>query len=212
MPSSPLLIDNQYDQALDIFSYEIPSGASASNPSSLYPTYTKIGSVPANTQQPFAVAPRLQYLEFARQSDGLPLASIILDGSATAPGPTAVTTAGQTLTINSTNEKAALAAFAFYKSYKALPYSPNALQVNNIIIDNKTLMQQEDLLNTWFAANKTGFDYSNFASVTHWADTDPRAWVGTYYCYNPDPPKSSLPLVLPKTLYGELTIAADGAV
>jgi len=49
-------------------------------------------------------------------------------------------------------------------------------------------MQQEDLLNTWFAANKTGFDYSNFASATHWADTDPRAWVGTYYCYNPDPP------------------------
>src|ERR1039457_276062 len=133
MPSSPLLIDNQYDQALDIFSFEIPSGASASNPSSLYPTYTKIGSVPANKQQPFAVAPRLQYLEFARQSDGLPLASIILDGSATAPGPTAVTTAGQTLTINSTNEKAAIAAFAFYKSYKALPYSPNALQVNNII-------------------------------------------------------------------------------
>ena len=62
-------------------------------------------------------------------------------GNASA-GPTAVTTAGQTLTINSTNEKAALAAFAFYKSYKALPYSPNALQVNNIIIDNKTLMQQ----------------------------------------------------------------------
>jgi hypothetical protein len=156
MPSSPLRIVNQYSQALDIFLYDIPSGASPSNPSSLYPTYTKVGSVPAQTTQTYQPTQPVEYLEFARQSDGMPLASIITGGSAP-PGPSAVgNTSGATVIISLANEKAANAAFAFYKSYKALPYSPNALQVNNVLINNQNLMQQKDLLNKWVAVEKVG--------------------------------------------------------
>ena len=151
----------------------------------------------------------MEYLEFARQSDGLPLASIVTGGSVP-PQASALATISGTIIISSANETAANAAFAFYKSYKALPYSPNALQVNNIIINNQNLMQQKVLLNKWFADNKTGFDYSNFASITHWAENDVRAWVGTYYCYSPQPPESFIPLVLPKTLTGEVILAANG--
>jgi len=203
MPSFPLLINNQFDQNLDIFSYQIPSGASASNPSTLYPTYTKVGSVPAHSQQKYTPTDSPECLEFARQSDGFPLASIVTSGSAAASavGATNVS-AGSSVTITSANEQVANAALAFYKSYKALPYSPNALQVNNIIINAQNLLQQQGLLDKWFSDNNTGFNYSNFVSVAHWADNDARAWVGTYYCYSPEAPQLSKQLVLPQTLSG----------
>ena len=68
------------------------------------------------------------------------------------------------------------------------------------------------MLNQWFTTNKTGFDYSAFCSVLHWAENDGRAWIGTYYCYSPESPQLAANLVLPKTLTGQIVFAADGSV
>ncbi|MTI29193.1 hypothetical protein, partial [Xanthovirga aplysinae] len=41
-------ISNQLNQALDIFTFTVPSDASASDLNSMYPLYSKVGTVSAN--------------------------------------------------------------------------------------------------------------------------------------------------------------------
>ena len=72
-------IDNQYEEALDIFYYQAQAGASATNASSLYPLYVKAGTVAARTKEDFTPPDGASYLEFARQSDGFPVSSVVPD-------------------------------------------------------------------------------------------------------------------------------------
>jgi hypothetical protein len=47
--SSPVcIVVNRSDNDLDIYSFTVPKLASASDPNSLYPNYTKVGSAPKN--------------------------------------------------------------------------------------------------------------------------------------------------------------------
>src|SRR5687768_5769097 len=98
-------IDNKYNQRLDIYSYEVPAKATASDPNTLYPIYSKVGSIPANTKQDYTPEKSLVYLSFVRQSDGFPLKSAV----------TNILT-DTNVTISNSDETAATAAFAFYKS------------------------------------------------------------------------------------------------
>ena len=184
-PSQPVVnVINQFNEDLNIYTFTVPSGATTNDPSTMYPIYTLVGSAPANqttVYTPPASEP-LQYLNFARVSDGQPLASTvtnILNDS--------------TITITSGDLTKSQTAFAFYQAYVGSPYSPTSLQINEIILNVTDLTQQKQQLNTWFQSNNAGFDYSNFSAVTHWAENDVRAWSGPsgkpLYCYSPDTPK-----------------------
>ncbi len=153
MPNT-VYINNQLNQNLDIYTFTVPSGASVSNPETMYPIYTKVGTVNANdpkaTYIPSADNP-LENLSFAIQTTGLPVCNAvtnILGDTNIVIGTDAITNAQ--------------AAFGFYQSYKGSPYSPAALQINGIILDNTDLTQQQSLLNAWFKTNNYPFDYGLF--------------------------------------------------
>ncbi|MBU6953463.1 hypothetical protein [Hahella sp. HN01] len=204
MAANVVNIDNQYSEALDIYTFTVPSGASADSPSTMYPVYTKVDSVAANSKKTYTPSNPLENLSFARQSDGMPLLNQVTN----ILGDTNVTITADDLT-------SAQKAFAFYQAYKGSPYSPNALAVNDIILNNSDLTQQNQKLNQWFSDNNVGFDYNTFSSVSYWAENDVRAWAGseglTLYCYNPQPPQPMIPLVLPKDSSGQIILGADGS-
>ena len=155
--SNTVYINNQLNQNLDIYTFTVPSAASASDPQTMYPIYTKVSTVNANdpnaTYIPSADNP-LENLSFALQTNGMPVFNTVTN----LLGNTNVVISADAVTT-------AQAAFSFYQSYKGSPYSPTSLQINGIILNNPDLTQQQNLLNAWFTSNKYPFNYGLFSSV-----------------------------------------------
>ena len=197
-------VNNQLDIALDIYTFTVPSGATTSNPETMYPVYTKVGSAAANTTSTYNPSEPLEKLAFVKQDTGMPVAEAVTN-----------LLAESTVTITKDAPQTAQAALNFYTHYLGSPYSPQSLQFNDIILTQTDLTKQQDALNAWFKKNGMTFDYGLFSSVSYWADNDIRAWAGTsgktFYAYSPEPPKPIIPLVLPKNLVGEIQFNINGS-
>src|SRR4051812_44226035 len=77
MANNVVNVDNQFGQALDIYSFTVPQGASASDPSTLYPLYTKVGSAPANAKSVYTPTQALEDLTFVLVATGQPVATVV---------------------------------------------------------------------------------------------------------------------------------------
>ena len=194
---------NQTGQDLDIYRFAVPQGASAANPATLYPTYTKVGSAARNATTHYTPSEPIEDLAFALVTTGQPVATVVTDQ------------VGQTtVTITNASVTSGQKAFSFLQAYWGSPYSPASLALNDIVLTSTDLTQQQQQVNAWLTTNTDGFDYDLFAAVTYWAENDLRAWGGAHnaqlFCYDPAKPQPLIPLVLPTTSTGTISLKADG--
>jgi len=119
-----------------------------------------------------------------------------------------------TVTITNASVTSGQKAFSFLQAYWGSPYSPASLALNDIVLTSTDLTQQQQQVNAWLSTNTDGFDYDLFAAVTYWAENDLRAWGGAHnaqlFCYDPAKPQPLIPLVLPATSTGTISLKADG--
>ena len=191
---------NQTRNDLDIYTFTVPQGASAANPDTLYPSYTKVGTAARNATTRYTPSEPLEDLAFTLVDTGQPVATAVTN----LLGSTTVTITDADVT---SSEKA----FAFLKDFWGSPYSPVSLAFTDIIMNATDLTQEQQQVDAWLTANKEGFSYALFSAVMYWAENDIRAWGGpiglTLYCYNPAPPQPLIPLVLPNTSTGKIELS-----
>ncbi|TWI42436.1 hypothetical protein IP92_05412 [Pseudoduganella flava] len=195
-------VTNTLPQALTVYTTTTPpvSDPPSTDPDAYTPIYTVLGTVAANSENTLDTGTLLSRIVIARQSDSFPVKLFVPDILGPLTQPVSVGTAD----LDGTT-----AALKFYNDYIAQPYSPVALQFNEIVLDSANVGNLDAQVSALLVGNGyPGADYFGFSMVSYWANNALSAWPGTYYCYTVSSLNSD-GFIAPPVPAGTLTIA-DG--
>ncbi|GEM77083.1 hypothetical protein [Vibrio sagamiensis] len=167
-------------------------------PEDLQQTYTKIGTVKGNASASINIDEALARLVFARSDNQFPVGLWVPNFFA--PSGT------QSYTVTSESEEASNQAWAFYKMYIAEPYSPIALQFNEVLLNSDNIDTLNTQIDNFFSSTPyKGCSYFAFSIVSHWARNYLYGWSGVYYAY--EMPSDELGYVFPSELSATISVS-----
>ncbi|WAS91141.1 hypothetical protein [Nannocystis punicea] len=197
----PIQVTSTVGEALNVYTTmsQAPTNPPSSDPADYVPTYTLLGTVPANGVGNFTTDEPIARVVVTRQANEQPVKVSVAD--ALTPGSGSISVAPADLTV-------AQAGWTFYQNFSSQPFSPVALEFS-ALVENTPVAGLVDAAAAFFSQNDaSGVTMGLFTAIGYWASNQLYAFPGTYYCYEP-PPASSMGFILPKTQVGTLTIA-DG--
>lgn len=167
-------------------------------PEDFQQTYTQIGTVKGNASANINIGEALARLVFARSSDQFPVGLWV---------PNIIAPSGtQSYKVTSGSEESSKQAWAFYKKYIAEPYSPVALQFNEILLNADNIETLNTQIDNFFNSTPyKGCSYFAFSIVSYWAQNYLYGWSGVYYAY--EKPSDDLGYVFPDALSATISIS-----
>src|SRR5262245_12663167 len=120
-------VTNELSCALTVYTTRAkdPTDPPSTDPAAYVPIYTSIGTVPANGTATLDTGEVLSRVVIAREEDDFPIKLFVTEIF----GPSV-----QPVTVEASDLTNTQAAFSFYKDHIAQPYSPLALQFNEIVL------------------------------------------------------------------------------
>jgi hypothetical protein len=200
--SYPFTVDNSYGQSVTVYltTCQPVSDPPSTDSSAYLPIYTSLGTVESGSGS-FSTSEPIARVVIARSADQFPLKLAVVD---------ALNPPTQSVTVASADEAVTDSCWTFYKSFASQPYSPVALQFNDLILNNNDPTQLNTQVAAFFSQNGyPGVDFGTFSIVSYWATNSLYAFPGSYYCYQPQTANSQF--ILPTEVCAMLEIANGSA-
>lgn len=192
-------ITNSSKTELAFLKFIPPNSDNKINPKTFLPQYKVVGQCAPGKVFTYAPQQSLEVIKVATSNIHMPIKQVANN-----------VVSEVDVTISDNDVCTATTTFNYFRDYEGDPSAPLAKSINDILL-NKPAKQQAGLLNDYFKSVSAGFDYLSWLSITGWAETSPLPYVGTYYVYLRKPPKSYMPITLPKVL-AKVEIANDGSI
>ncbi|MCR4470417.1 hypothetical protein [Burkholderia sp. SCN-KJ] len=203
MATYPINITSTYGAAVNVYTTmsPTPTNPPSTDPSAYIPTYTLLGSVPADGTGHFTTDEPIARVVITRQTDEFPLKVAVAE---------ALTPGSQMIPLAQADADIAQAGWNFYRNTVSQPFAPMALNFN-ALVENTPVTSLPDAAATYFSQNgAAGLTFGLYSALGYWATNQLYAFPGTYYCYEP-PAASSMGFILPTTCVGTLTITGGKA-
>src|SRR5262245_26351296 len=122
----PINVNSTYGNPVVVYTTlsNAPTNPPSTNPADYIPTYTELGTVAANGSGQFTTPASIARVVIARASDQFPLKLVMVN---------ALHPDSQTITIAAADETTAASGWTFYQQYASQPFSPVALNFNQLV-------------------------------------------------------------------------------
>lgn len=197
-------VTNQLDDELVVYTTKVSADGSnpQADPSQFVPTYTRLDTIPGSGSKTLSLDDPVARLVFTRSSDDFPLKVFATNPVDFKPQP---------VTITADDQSNAEAALSFYKKLKSEPYAPVSLQFTELVLDTSNVLTLDSQVAKFLSENGyKSADYTNFTSVSYWAENRLAGWNGTYYGFEPKMTPDS-GFIVPKDPVGTISISGQTA-
>lgn len=180
------------------FSKVVPNTTPSLCANDYYPIYTRLTEIAAQSSATFETIETLSRLVISQSSNQFPIKLYVPDFMD--PTPSANITVQDQLSCQQ--------AWKFYQFYLSQPYSPLAVQFNEILLTEKNMTLLPELISDLLSKNGYGGQFADISLLHYWVQNYLYDFPGVYTCYQP---KNNIggAFILPEQSSGKITISSE---
>jgi hypothetical protein len=194
-------LQNQLDIPICVYS-TFSKAAPSTTPSlcinDYYPVYTRLTEIAAQSTATFETIETISRLVITQSTNQFPIKLYIPDFMDPTPSTKIVLQ----------DKLSCQQAWKFYQFYLSQPYSPLAVQFNEILLTEKNMILLPELINDLLKKNGYAGQFSDISLLHYWVQNYLYSFPGVYTCYQPKN-KIGGPFILPEQSSGKISISAE---
>lgn len=197
-------LQNQLDISVCVYS-TFSQMASTAKPSlcaqDYYPIYTRLTEISAHSTATFETIETLSRLVITQSSNQFPVKLYIPDFMDPMPATT----------VTVQDQQSCQQVWKFYQFYLSQPYSPLAVQFNEILLTEKNMTLLPSLISNLLNKNGYAGQFSDISLLHYWVQNYLYDFPGVYTCYQP---KNNIggAFILPEQSSGKITVTEENKV